>query len=360
MEDPASTSTNTMPEPAASRTRGLAHTVAEQRRQIEEFLASQRDRMDDVEVQVTESLGRIIDELIHERAETDGNQRDLENRAAQLEQESQRTAQMRAELDAARADWEQKQRSAEEQQAMFLEQLRREFGQQPKGGGGGDSEDGDSEDGEYQQRYKMALEDIRELREKNETLKKGLDEVRACEKSGRETAQTAASLSWEAQKRQILASLDKGFDENNPEDVKERAQIEEVIKATDLAIAQKAEEIKDLNQLLKSQNRNIGTVAVGAAAVGEIIDNDQIVQNERESLKQLQEEMHEKLRAAEIYISVERAKVARERADLDENLRLLAHRQPGDKASEADGTAEQEKPSRGRWLSRLGLNDLDN
>lgn len=101
-----------------------------------------------------------------------------------------------------------------------------------------------------------------------------------------------------------------------------------------------------------------GSLAVGAAALGEILDNDAIIQEEREKLRQMQEEWQEKLRQAEIGISIERAKIARARAEIDEKTRIFEEQ--GDPVDgEPDPSGEPGKPRRGRWLARLGLANLD-
>ncbi len=355
MDDPASPSSNTMMPPALARSRGLAQTIAEQRRQIKEFLASQRNRMDDVESRIAESLGRIIDELVRERSEAAGNLRELEDRAARLDQESRQLAETRADLDASRTAWEESRRSIERQQADFLEELRRELQQRP-GGGGGVADN--VENGEYQQRYEMSLDDIRLLREENKALADELEELKSRPSTAKERAKSAAPLSWEAQKQRLLASLEEGFDEDKPEDAAQRIEMKELVQTTDRALHEKDEEIAELRQILERQSESIGEVAVGAAAFGEIVDNDEIIRQERHSLKLLQEELRGKLRAAEIDISVERAKIARERVELDEKIRLLSQKRSGAVGGQ-EVDSGQEKPSRGRWLSRLGLNDLD-
>ena len=75
-----------------------------------------------------------------------------------------------------------------------------------------------------------------------------------------------------------------------------------------------------------------------------MFDQDEIIREERENLKQLQQQWEEKLRKAEIDLSVERAKIARERAELEEQLREA---QGG-----ADGPREDEGGNKGggRWL----------
>ena len=111
-----------------------------------------------------------------------------------------------------------------------------------------------------------------------------------------------------------------------------------------------------MKKVLGHQSDNLGSVAVGAAALGEMFDKDAIVQEERENLKRVQEEWREKLRQAEIDISMERAKIARERAQLEERLRALESQAviAAEKPSETD---KEGKPVRGRWLARLGLKE---
>jgi hypothetical protein len=101
----------------------------------------------------------------------------------------------------------------------------------------------------------------------------------------------------------------------------------------------------------------VGEVAVGAAAVAHLLDTDELVKQERDSLKQLQESLREQLRKAEVDISLERAKLARERADLDEKLRGWE----SEKASlpgPGEGGGDKGKKQGGRkWLTRLGLGE---
>jgi len=203
---------------------------------------------------------------------------------------------------------------------------------------------GSAEQEDYRRRYEMAVEDMRELRAKVAAL-----EAQLASGSGQAPA---GSSDWEAQKRRILAALEAEGTEPGAEDPARRLQIEEVLRATDQAIAAKDREIAELRQLLQDQSKNLGTVAVGAAALGQMLDNDAIIREERENLRKLQEEWREKLRQAEIEIAVERAKLARQRAELEERLRELPPK------PESGGPSEKaEKPARGRWLARLGLAD---
>ncbi len=69
-------------------------------------------------------------------------------------------------------------------------------------------------------------------------------------------------------------------------------------------------------------------------------------------------EQREKLKNAEIEISIERAKIARQHADIEEKLQLLQERS-GQPDAKSDGTERTGKPVRGRWLARLGLKDME-
>jgi hypothetical protein len=205
-------------------------------------------------------------------------------------------------------------------------------------------------DSDMQRRYEMALDELRTLKKKNEQLEKDLKAARAAG----ETPAGSGTLDWEAQKARLLAALENDFGGDDPELEEERVRIERVIRETDQTVAARDQEIEELKGLLENQSGNLGSVAVGAAALGEIFDNDEIIREERENLKRLQQQWEEKLREAEIDLSVERAKIARERAELEEKMHLLAessgkgHGAKGDDGKDSKG---------GRWLARLGLKD---
>jgi len=166
-------------------------------------------------------------------------------------------------------------------------------------------------------------------------------------------------LDWESEKRRILAALEaecdaEGDAEGEPIG-KTRLEIKEVLRRTDAIVADKDREIAELKQLLRDQSANLGSVAVGAAAVGDILDRDAIIREERENLRRLQAEWEEKMRKAEIEISLERAKLARQHAELDEKLRT--HGGVSQKPAVSDNAAAKPDKSSGRWLARLGLKE---
>ena len=137
----------------------------------------------------------------------------------------------------------------------------------------------------------------------------------------------------------------------------QRLEIEQVVRTTDAVVAEKQREIEQLQALLTAQSSNLASVAVGAAALGRSLDQDAIIRQERDTLKQLQEQWREKLRQAEIEISMERAQIAREKAELDARCRALAL--PAAAADDASGRKLGDRPPRGQWLARLGLKSLD-
>ncbi len=205
-------------------------------------------------------------------------------------------------------------------------------------------------DEELQRRYETAMEDVRELRQKNEQLQEKLNKAPASSAS----AVSGGSLDWEAEKERILAALEADESGEGAEDDEERAEerlrIQQVTERTDRILAEKKREIEELQQLLQDQSTNVGSVAIGAAALGEILDSDALIQEERENLKSVQKEWKEKLRQAEVDISMERAKIGRERTELDEKIRLLQEH-----GGAIDAAGEGNEPVRGRWLEQLGL-----
>lgn len=123
---------------------------------------------------------------------------------------------------------------------------------------------------------------------------------------------------------------------------------------TEEMLAEKDRRIAELEQLLREQRQSQQTCgAVDAESLRPLVDADAVVQQERESLAQLKQQWEEKLRHAEVELSVERAKIARQQAEIAEKLRLLEH--PAENV-QADATSAG-RSSRGRWRARLGLKD---
>ena len=89
--------------------------------------------------------------------------------------------------------------------------------------------------------------------------------------------------------------------------------------------------------------------------MGELLDHDSVIREERESLKRLQTEWRDKFRQAEIEVSLERAQIARQKTELEQLLRELHKERALSADSAANGNHPPDKPVRGRWLAMLGL-----
>jgi hypothetical protein len=217
------------------------------------------------------------------------------------------------------------------------------------GDGGGQEMD------DMRRRFEMAVQDVRELKTKNAELAEQLSKAR--QGGAGVPAAGAHGSDWESLKQKLLADLETDFDENDESQKADKLSVQGAIKITDEVVAEKEREVEELKRMLDSQAQQVGEVAVGAAAVAGMLDADELIRQERESLKQLQTSLREQLGRAEIDISLERAKLARERAELDEKIRGLE----ADRASMPTGSGEagdkNKKPGGRKWLARLGLGE---
>jgi hypothetical protein len=123
---------------------------------------------------------------------------------------------------------------------------------------------------------------------------------------------------------------------------------------TDAIVAEKDSEIAELKARLAAGGDTAATVADAERdrRISELVDADEVVAEHRKRVAQLEREMEEKLRAHELEFSLERAKIARHKAELD-NLRAELDSQRN--AYDANGTNPASGVPRRRWLSKLGL-----
>ena len=159
------------------------------------------------------------------------------------------------------------------------------------------------------------------------------------------------SMSWEERKRLLLKELESVPNDDVENPTPHRLEMEELIAITQREVERRDEELSELRRIIEQQSSAREGMAVGAAAIAQLLDSDELVRQEREKLKGLQEEWETKARQVEIELSRERAKLARERLELDARVRSLPA--PSlDAATDAD-----KKNQRGNWLARLGLNE---
>ncbi len=223
---------------------------------------------------------------------------------------------------------------------------------QPAAAGGESNEDD-------RRRYELAQESIRELNARNAELLQQLDEARAAASSpAAPNRNSHGPLDWEAEKRRILAALESDFDQHDAQQFGERLKIEDVVHTTEQVVAEKDRQIRELKQRVEELRGKIAAGATPAAAGSQAIQGDAALREEQERLKRLQEELQEKCRKAEVEISLERAKLARQRAELEEQVHAAASAAPNPSPT-ANAADEAERPTRGRWLAKLGLTEAD-
>jgi chromosome segregation ATPase len=205
---------------------------------------------------------------------------------------------------------------------------------------------------DLRRRFELAVEDVRELKTKNAELEAKLAA------GGQRPAVAAAGdgMDWESQKQRLLASLaDATDDEENPLPQKDRLTIENTIEMTDAVVAEKDREIEQLKAQLSTTAASEPDRAAQERdeKINELINSDEVIAEHRKRIEKIEREMEEKLRAAELELSVERAKMAREKVELEE-LRNDLESQRQSLPASGTGTSAAAAPRR-RWLSKLGL-----
>ncbi|MCS7239072.1 MAG: hypothetical protein NZ899_12505 [Thermoguttaceae bacterium] len=172
-----------------------------------------------------------------------------------------------------------------------------------------------------------------------------------------------ATLSWEEQKRLLLSALEgqqAAGESARATWEQERIALQQALTEAQRQLAERDREILTLQKLLEEQSTHLGSLALGAAAIEELVAHDEIIQQERENARRLREEWEEKLRQAEVELSLERAKIARERAELEERARQLAElaqelQKRAQQTSVVDQAAQgSERSFRRKWFQQLG------
>jgi len=332
---------------SASNPLGRALTVQHER--VRDFLAAQRARVERIEAELGARIQQWQEQLSQQQAALAAAEQALRERqqAVEFEQHRQQLeaeelkslretlAQRTAELDAREEELIALQRHTESQRRRIARELRAQ-----------------------QQAHRAELNRRRNELERAAAMHPA-SAARAAsatfahsESSRPAPSPTGGRMSWEAEKQRLLAALEK--EAKGGDTGARRVEIDEVIRVTDRALADKDRELNEMRQVLDAQSSNLGQVAVGAAALGDLLDRDALIREEREHLKRLQAEWEEKLRQAEIDISLERAKLARQRAELEEKAQSYAQQRQD---AEPPGPAASVKPVRGRWLARLGIKD---
>lgn len=248
--------------------------------------------------------------------------------------------------------------AAKEHDSHLLDELRDEVNRLRSG----DVEEGESHealDVQLRERLEMATCEIIDLRTQNEELNERVTRLQINTAAhGHMPHLGQEGMSWEERKKLLLAQLDAEQDGIEPEvAAAKRIDIEDILKTTDAEVARRDREIAELRSLIEQQaNANQG-VAVGAAAVAQLIESDELVQEEREKLRAIQKSWEEKFRQSEIELSMERAKLARERLQIEEQKQELETALHAAAQNAIVDPKDKSDPKARKWLSRLGLKE---
>lgn len=324
----------------------------------EQLCAQLQEQLDELREE-----NEILQHKLSQQSAADaGEVEELRKQSQELTAAKKEAAELRAQIEELQAQVEESGR-ADSESAAELGQLRQEnealaarlaeaeARAEQAAESGADSEEVE----DLRQRLEMALDDVRTARDRNAKLEKDLKAAQAS--GGGAVSASSDGLDWESQKRRMLEQLESDFDEEDEEQAEAKLTVEGTIQITDQVVAEKEQEIEELKRLLEQQSGNIGDVAVGAAAIAAALDQDELIRQERENLKVVQSEWREKLRVAEVDISMERAKLARERTELDEKIEQYESMLKKFESAAPSGGADSSggKQQRGRWLARLGL-----
>lgn len=208
---------------------------------------------------------------------------------------------------------------------------------------------------DLQRRFELAVEDVRELKTENAELNQKLEQA-AANSSDNSGSDDEGAMDWEAQKRRLMAQLEgddlEGSGGGTPERKKEIASIQDTVRITDQVVAEKDRELEALRLQIEEGLSHAETPAEDPA-IAEAIDADEVIQQQRERMAKLEEELQQKLRETELDLSVQRAKIAREQSELAE-WRMELESMKGAIDASAPDTQGKSQAKR-RWLSKLGL-----
>lgn len=158
-----------------------------------------------------------------------------------------------------------------------------------------------------------------------------------------------SGFDWEAQKKLLLENLDENAT------AKVQPELKSLQRVAEVAMTGMAADPNEVQELRDQLNMLIAAVASTSGETVEGVDYMTVLEQEREKLDALQQQWHDKLRESELEISVERAKLARERVKLEEDLRVIEAEKSRLTKPQDNETAEP--ATRNRWLARLGLSD---
>ncbi len=176
-----------------------------------------------------------------------------------------------------------------------------------------------------------------------------------------QSSDAAASMSWEERKELLyrqFESEDNGVPFSPEQLTSEQcSRLNHEMACMQQELRARESEIAELRAVLEHRPEvQDSDLAVGAAAITRLFDDDELIREERSRLKDIQTEWEAKFRDMEIAASIERASLARERRQLEcQNAELeeqLAHLKQELRQESIAGPAQTR-----RWFAKLGLGE---
>jgi hypothetical protein len=312
-----------------------------------ELMRAQSDRLVNLESRLEQQFADACQRIEQQPREIGDCEQELFDKVETLEREIRRLTQLRRESEQALDEARTMLGELEKERRILRERLDEveTRGATGQGGAAGDPEEVDR----LNRRLEMAMNEVRELKAKNTELAEQSKRTPSAAPAG--AIAGANQFDWETQKRRLLEQLNSSFDDKDNNEAQEKIKCQDVIRETERYMAEKGKEIEDLYRQLMDRPESSGEDGALAEAV---LDADEVIRNERQRLASMQDEWQEKLRHAEVEISIERAKLARERLHLEDKLRTVTPANSGEPTNTSGSEAKPAK-SANKWLARLGL-----
>ena len=201
---------------------------------------------------------------------------------------------------------------------------------------------------------------VLQARSESSSLKMQCEELvaRLASLKGPTSNERNAALSWEERKRELLEQLETESSNESGGNPSIDAEMQRMLAERNQELVSREQEIRELRNLVEQQSISQNGLAIGAAAVADVVEADDIIIAERMKLREMQHDWEQKQRQSEIEMSLERAKLAREHLELQDKLRELQQLQKGSGTNEGNASSEKSSTKqRGNWFARLGLKD---
>ncbi len=189
-----------------------------------------------------------------------------------------------------------------------------------------------------------------ELSQENRHLRNQISAMSSESRRITPTSSSPDNMSWDDRKKLLMIELDGETNGNESQDhgVSDPDALAHLIQSSQIEIERRDREIEELKKLLASQSNTISAGVSMEAERSKVLDADEIIQQERGRLRTIQAELDDKLRKAEIDLSLERARLARDRQLVEERQQALKNQ-----TAEADSNTPGVKKR--NWLASLGL-----